>query len=312
MKILVSGSLGHIGSALVPELCKNGQEVIMIDNLLTQRFASSFNLPYKHQFYDFDISDVGNKPFLEKVMKTVDAVIHLAARTDAAGSANDPVEVERNNFQSTKILCELCAQLDKPITHISSTSVYGTQSETVDENCGYEQLQPQSPYAHSKLKEEKLIARLCQDGLRYNVLRFGTIYGYSIGMRFHTAVNKFAWQAAHNEEITVWRTALHQVRPYLYLGDAVKSLRMLVESNTYTNDVTNILTDNLTVNRIIEELKKYYPNLGIRFVDSPIMNQLSYNVCNQKSKGLGVKYTGSIEMGIKEIVDVFQNLKNEF
>lgn len=312
MKVLVTGALGHIGSALVPELCKDGTEVVMIDNLLTQRYASRFNLSHRHQFYDLDISDAENKPFLEKVLKTVDTVVHLAARTDAAGSANDPIEVERNNFQSTKILCELCAQTDKPITHLSSTSVYGTQNETVDENCGYEQLQPQSPYAHSKLKEEKLIAKLSQHGLRSNVLRFGTIYGYSVGMRFHTAVNKFAWQAAHSEEITVWRTALHQVRPYLYLGDAVKTLQMLIKSNIYTNDVTNILTDNLTVNHIIEELKKYYPNLAIQFVDSPIMNQLSYDVCNQKSKELGVEYTGNIQIGIKEIVNVFQNLKNEF
>ena len=61
-------------------------------------------------------------------------------------------------------------------------------------------------------------------GLRFITCRFGTIFGTSIGMRFHTAVNKFCWQAVIGQPITVWRTALHQYRPYLDLKDAVKAI----------------------------------------------------------------------------------------
>ena len=65
----------------------------------------------------------------------------------------------------------------------------------VDENCSEEKLQPQSPYATTKLKEEELIAELCQRKDYKHHCRFGTIFGASAGMRFHTAVNKFCWQA---------------------------------------------------------------------------------------------------------------------
>ena len=58
-------------------------------------------------------------------------------------------------------------------------------------------LHPQSPYARCKLKEENYIKKIFkskQINDKFNILRFGTIFGYSPGMRFHTAVNKFCWQ----------------------------------------------------------------------------------------------------------------------
>ena len=312
MKVLITGALGHIGSALVSSLAESVSSLILVDNLSTQRFPSCFNIQIRHQFYSLDISDEANNPLLAKLVQRVDTVIHLAARTDAAGSVNDPVEVERNNFLSTRNIALICKEENIPLVHISSTSVYGTQSKLVDENCAIQDLQPQSPYARSKLKEEQLLTDLGKEGLRYKILRFGTIFGFSIGMRFHTAVNKFVWQAAHGEEITIWKTALHQVRPYLYLSDAVTFLQILIENARYTNNITNVVTANLTVNEIIDQLKKYYPNLRLKFVDSPIMNQLSYDVCNKKSLDLGMVYKGNIHSGIKEIVLAFKYLKNEF
>ncbi len=312
MKVLITGSMGHIGSALVKKIKIDVEELILVDNLLTQRFPSLFNLGVSHQFYALDISEEKNSDKLATLVGLVDTVIHLAARTDAAGSASDPLGVEHNNFLSTKNIANACSKLGRPLIHISSTSVYGSQKNLVDENCSISDLKPQSPYAETKLKEEALLKELGSQGLTYCILRFGTIYGFSTGMRFHTAVNKFAWQAAHNEEITVWRTALNQVRPYLYLGDAINCLIKLCQKRNFTNEVVNIVSQNMTVNDILEELRKHYPNLKTKFVDSPIMNQLSYDVCNAKSLKMGVEYKGKIEQGIDEIVGIFKGLKNEF
>lgn len=45
MKILVTGALGHIGSRLIRDLPKHfpGCEVVMVDNMITQRYCSLFN-----------------------------------------------------------------------------------------------------------------------------------------------------------------------------------------------------------------------------------------------------------------------------
>ena len=63
------------------------------------------------------------------------------------------------------------------------------------------------------------------------ILRFGTIFGISPGMRFHTAVNKFCFQASIGEPLTVWRTAYDQMRPYLYLNDAMKAFRLIINQS---------------------------------------------------------------------------------
>ena len=47
MKIVVTGALGHIGSRLIRELPTMfpEAEIVLIDNLSTQRYCSLFNLP---------------------------------------------------------------------------------------------------------------------------------------------------------------------------------------------------------------------------------------------------------------------------
>ena len=70
--------------------------------------------------------------------------------------------------------------------HLSSTSVYGKQTDLVDENCEEKYLKPQSPYADIKLIEEKMLKKNSKN-LKYNTFRFGTISGVSKGIRFHTA-----------------------------------------------------------------------------------------------------------------------------
>src|SRR5690242_6751998 len=111
------------------------------------------------------------------------------------------------------------------LIHLSSTSVYGTQKAVVAEDCTLEELKPQSPYAETKLKEENLIHSLVnRDKLRAIILRFGTIFGASVGMRYHTAVNKFCWQAVMKQPLAIWKSAYDQKRPYLDLADAIRAI----------------------------------------------------------------------------------------
>ena len=190
MKICITGALGHIGSRLIRELpvsFKNSK-LILIDNLLTQRYNSLFNLPDSF-IYKFIEGDLRKLP-LKEILTDVDIVIHLAAMTDAADSFNKENVVEENNYQSTKLVAEAALEKDVKMIHLSSTSVYGTQKEVVDEDCSDEDLQPQSPYAETKLKEEGLVKDLVNNrGLKAISLRLGTIFGISPGIRFHTAVN---------------------------------------------------------------------------------------------------------------------------
>lgn len=310
MKILITGALGHIGSKFIHNI-KPGlyEEIIMIDNLSTQRYSSLFNLPsdVNFIFYEDNILKVD----LVKYLKNVDVVLHLAAITNAEGSFVIQEEVERVNYEGTKLIAEACLLTGTKLIFLSTTSVYGTQNSLVDEDCGEEELQPQSPYAESKLRAEKYLFKLgIEKGLKFIICRFGTIYGTSIGMRFHTAINKFVWQASLGIPITVWRTALNQKRPYLDLNDAIDCINFIISKNHFNNCIYNVLSENTTVGEIVELIKKYIPYLEVKFVDTRIMNQLSYSVSVEKIKSLGFTFNGAIEKSIKESIELLYNINN--
>ncbi|MBT5983776.1 MAG: SDR family oxidoreductase [Thiotrichales bacterium] len=307
MKIIVTGAIGHIGSYIIRDLGVSfpGSNVVMVDNMMTQRFPSLFNLPSNsnYSFIEGDVSQIDLKP----VFFGADVVIHLAAITDAAGSINKAEELEANNFQSTLRVAEACIEADASLIAISSTSVYGTQKDQVDENCSDSELQPQSPYATTKLKEEELIANLSKDkGLKAIHCRFGTIFGASQGMRFHTAVNKFCWQAVMNQPISVWTTAYDQKRPYLDLLDASRAIAFIIKNNIFDGQIYNVLTSNATVRQVVDTIKEFVPNLEIEFVDNQIMNQLSYEVLCQRFKSKGFVFSGNMRRGIKETIDLLK------
>ena len=307
MKIVVTGAIGHIGSYLIRDLAVQfpGAEIVMIDNMMTQRFPSLFNLPAlgHYRFIEGDVTQIDLHP----ILKYAHVLIHLAAITDAAGSFDKADLLEANNYQSTVKVAEACAKTGTRLIALSSTSVYGTQNEVVAEDCTPDELKPQSPYAITKLKEEQLVTKLClEDGLKAISCRFGTIFGASPGMRFHTAVNKFCWQAVMGQPITVWSTAYDQKRPYLDLFDAARAIAFIIRKDLFDGRIYNVLTHNATVRQVVDTVREFVPDLQVGFVDSKIMNQLSYEVSCERFKGEGFAFAGDLRRGIGETVGLLR------
>lgn len=310
-QIAVTGALGHIGSKFILSSSSNFNvtHFVLVDNMLTQRYCSLFNLKLTNQ-YTFVETDIMTCD-LDKIFDSVDAVLHLAAITDAANSFENAIQTEEVNFRGTQKVAESCLRLDIPLIFLSTTSVYGSQENVVDEACSLNQLQPQSPYAHSKLKGENFIISLKEQGLKYIICRFGTIFGISPGMRFHTAINKFCYQAVFKQPLTVWKTAWEQVRPYLDLDDAVSALNFIIDNKLYDGEIYNLLTVNASVQQIVEKIQNEVTDLKVNFVDSKIMNQLSYHVLNEKFKNKGFRFNGSIEKGISDTLCLLKPFYNK-
>jgi len=302
MKIVVTGALGHIGSRLVRSIPRVGGRVVMLDNLCTQRFFSLFDLPRegKYSFVEADVTRADLRPHFEGA----GAVIHLAALTDAASSFTIKDALQANNLEATRRVAAACRETGAGLVFASTTSVYGPQTDNVDEDCGKESLKPQSPYAETKLREEDLLLGMAAEGLRVVILRLGTIFGTSPGMRFHTAVNKFCWQASMGIPVSVWKTALNQVRPYLDLEDAVRAFFFVIEKGIFDGRIYNAVTANATVSEILDVIRKRIPDLRIELVETPIMNQLSYRVSSARIEGRGFRFEGQLERGVNQTLDL--------
>jgi len=244
-------------------------------------------------------------------MSDVDSVVHLAAITNAEGSFDISEQVQSVNLGGTKNVLQSCIQHGvKSLVFPSTTSVYGPVSGIAREDCDRSDLKPQSPYATSKLAaEEEVISATERGDIRGVILRLGTIFGPSIGMRFHTAVNKFIFYAATGRSFTVWSEAVDLVRPYLALEDGVAAIEFVLSRPETTGQIYNVVTLNSTIDQIINEVRSNFPAAEIEYTRTRLLNQVSYHVDDSKIRALGFSYRGNLNSGIRETVDWLSGLK---
>lgn len=162
MRILVTGGMGYIGSHTVVELLNNGDEVIIIDNLVnsSEKVLENIRQITKKdaKFYNFDLR---NKSLLQAVFaeNQIDAVIHFAGFKAVGESVIEPIKYYDNNIMSTLVLCEVMSEYNvKKMVFSSSATVYGSpKSLPIKEDF---ELSTTNPYGSSKLMIENILTDL--------------------------------------------------------------------------------------------------------------------------------------------------------
>jgi len=171
---LVTGGAGFIGSNIVAELLRRGQEVTVFDNFATGKRENLAPFLPSITLYE---GDVRNLHQLREAVQGVDYVLHQAALPSVPRSVQDPITSHQVNTDGTLNL--LVAARDakvKRFVFASSSSVYG-DSATLPKAEGMPP-NPLSPYAISKLSAEKYcqaFARLYE--LETVSLRYFNIFG---------------------------------------------------------------------------------------------------------------------------------------
>ena len=124
MKVLVTGGAGFIGSHTVDLLLEKGYQVRILDNL-QPRVHPHGKPDYLPREAEFLLGDVSNKADLDRALRGVDYVIHLAAYQDYLPDFSTFVHV---NTESTALLFELILEKRYPVHKMvfaSSQSVAG-------------------------------------------------------------------------------------------------------------------------------------------------------------------------------------------
>lgn len=123
MSVLVLGGAGYIGSHTVDRLVDQGQDVVVVDSLVTGHRAA---INDKAKFYQGDLAD---QDFMRKVFTEnpeIDAVIHFAAYSLVAESMKKPLKYFDNNTAGMIKLLEVMNEFDiKNIVFSSTAATYG-------------------------------------------------------------------------------------------------------------------------------------------------------------------------------------------
>jgi len=174
MKVLVTGGAGFIGSHLVDALVAQGDEVTVVDDLVT---GYRNNLTQVEDKITFIEANVGDKEVMMKCLQDIDMVFHEAAITSVPRSMNDPEETFSETMAASFNVLECSRQCKvKRFIYATSSSAYGNRQEKIKSEDLYPV--PISPYAASKLSLEMFATAYSGGfGLTTVGLRYFNVFG---------------------------------------------------------------------------------------------------------------------------------------
>lgn len=219
MNVLVTGGAGFIGSHIAEALLVEGHRVVIIDDLSS---GLRENIPPRAKFIHLSLTD----PDLLNVLKRekLDAVCHVAAKTNLRESLVDPKKDAEVNILALVNLLEACKNMRLKRFVFSSTggALYGAAKHfPVTEDAP---THPISPYGVSKLAGEKYLYYYhAVHGLPVTILRYSNVYGPRQEKKNPPgALVSFVDRVMRGETITINGSG-NQTRDFVFVGDVARA-----------------------------------------------------------------------------------------
>jgi len=263
-KILITGGAGFIGSHLTALLVKQGNEVIVFDNLLRGNKIEKSIFP-QITFIEADVRNYGE---LLKASEGCDMIYHLAAILGVDIVADNPVETMDTEVIGTRNVVQAALKNNvKKIVYASTSGVYGHSAieKSVDEEI---MIDPRTSYAMAKRYNEIYLKAIYEEkGLESVSLRFFNVYGPRQDHRM--VIPLFFEQALANEPITVFGTG-KQTRDFTYIDETIKATILLAEKSTGA-EIFNVANETeMTIHDLAKYIKKItQSNSPIDLIESP-------------------------------------------
>lgn len=292
MKILVAGGAGYVGSRLVPELLKDGHEVVVLDLLW---FGNT--LPKEIQVLKKDIFDID-----DKTLEGFDQVIFLAGLSNDPMAEYSPGQNFISNGAAPSYLAYVAKRAGvKRFIYGSSASVYGfTDNKPLPETSA---AKSDYPYGISKLEGEFGAMNLQDENFSVLSLRKGTVSGWSPRMRFDLIVNTMYGKARTEGAIVINNPAIW--RPILGIGDAVEAYRLAVSAPFSLNGVFNLASGNFTVGEVGEKVARHFKEKRgeeLKVEIKNIADKRNYQIATLKAETiLGFKPQETVESILDEL-----------
>lgn len=243
-RVLVTGGAGFIGSHLVDQLLKLGDQVTIIDNLSTGRLENLAGVRDRVRLIEASVSD--GLPQLDA--ESFDEIYHLAAAVGVELVLEDPVGSIRSNIIETdEVLRYAKHHGEGRVLIASSSEVYGKPGTSVFSEEDDLLLGPTAmtrwSYAHAKAIDEHLaIGHANQHGLDTVCTRFfNTVGPRQIG-RFGMVLPRFVQAAHEGKPLRVFGDGT-QTRCFCDGRDVAHALPMLMRSSSRQHRVYNLGSD---------------------------------------------------------------------
>jgi nucleoside-diphosphate-sugar epimerase len=230
-RVLVTGGGGYIGKILINHLLKKGFSV-------TTLIRNKANIPSnQNSKLTVIIGDLSDRKVLEKAIKDVNIIFHLAAALNIFEHNN---LLYRANIIGLKNLLKVCQKSKDPIGFIFTSSV--------------DVLIKKSDYAKSKLRGEEIVKEISKNkNIKYAIARVGNVYNVEdnsgIGPGIIDIIIKNNWKSS-----IIYHCLGSKIIYPIEMKTLIKKLTDL--SSRINNQTVNIFNSPVSIKQIITNAKK--------------------------------------------------------
>lgn len=300
MKILIAGAMGYDGAGLIESYKEKPEdEIILLDKLFVPHILA--NLPSQFRFVEGNILDTD---LMKRILKGVDVVYLLAAEVEAEKSINKERAIWENNYEGALNVIDNCSDKTR-IVFASSANVFGGVLET-EKNMDIteeDEPRPKYPYAESKRAVEKHLINGSKD---FVIVRFGTHFGYTPGIRFNLVTNIFFKKAMMGENLTVHGSG-DNYRPTLCAKDAVSGMRFLAEHPKAGKNIFHLIGKCYRIKELAAEVAGVFPSCKVEHIMKEVPFN-SYHLSNEKVKSFGFEFKYTIPKALEEMKGIFSSI----
>ena len=225
MKILVTGGAGFIGSHIAEYLVRRGDDVTVLDNLIT---GSKENLTKISDKINFVNGDIRDHKLLEELVSDTTGVFHEAALASVQQSFSMKDEYIDVNVAGTENIFKLAKEYGFKIVYASSSSVYGNPKKIpVKED---DERKPINPYAKTKLDGEDLAKKYSEIGVKVIGLRYFNVFGKRQSKEYAGVIKLFLQRIQQKKSPKINGDGL-QTRDFVHIDDVVKANVLAMDSD---------------------------------------------------------------------------------
>ena len=263
MKVLITGGAGYIGTELCIKLDKNPKvkEIVVLDNLSKGNYNLFLHSQIKPGKLRFVRAELLDSRSLDKVLKDVDVVYHLAAE-----NTNDEklhhLHEQINNWGTAELTYAIEESNVKQVIYLSSIAVYGSAK---DETNSKSLVEPNTSFGSSKRRGEQHIERLGTK-IKTHILRLGEVFGYGASLNMDGLLNSYMFDSNFVGRISVQGDG-KQEQSFISLHKVSEILSNLLDNNL-AGGIYNLVDEKKSVLDLIDSLKELYPDMEMVFTNN--------------------------------------------
>ena len=313
MTYLVTGGTGFIGSRVVRNLVKEGEQVIVYDwypeRIMLERFLSETEIEEKVKIIQGDVSDFAH---LINVIKqyNVEKIVHLAALLLHDVNAN-PMLAMRVNCDGTVATFEAARLLGlKKVVWISSGSVFGPPEAYSEEYIPNDAPHyPQNLYGATKSLDEKFATYYADRyDLDISAIRLVLVYGaWQSHGRTAAIIRQMVVNPALGKQGKV-PAAGDNILGWTYVDDAARAIVLACKSEKTKTRSFSVRGNIHSINEITDYVKELIPEADILLLSlekskSHLIMTCKYDTTRIEEE-LGFHTQWSMKQGIKETINM--------